>query len=232
MNPRGVRSFDGRGRGLAAVTTGLALLGIGLSVEHLRDGEHYNPGFERHPDLIGAHVVLGAVYLGLALPQFVARLRGRRPALHRWLGRVAVTAGLVAGVTALFITLLFPYSGPAALVVVAPFAGWFVFSLARGAWLARQRRFAEHRAWMIRALAIATSIATMRLIFVPAMLLLGDFEDEALARWLSLVSFGAAFVLHAAAAEAWLRATRPGHLGLREEIDSASEVGRARRPLS
>jgi hypothetical protein len=202
-----VRSLEAWRRGLAAVTTGLALLGIGLSVEHLLAEEHYNPGFAEHSGMIGAHVTLGAAYLALALPQLVERLRGRHPATHRRMGRAAVAAGVVAGGTALAITALFPYSGRGALVVVAPFAAWFVFALLRGAWLARRRRFAEHRAWMIRALAIGTSIATMRLIFVPAMLLLGDFEDEALARWVSLASFGAAFVLHAAVAEAWLRAT-------------------------
>jgi uncharacterized membrane protein YozB (DUF420 family) len=202
------RSFDAWRRGLAAVTAGLALLGIGLSVEHLLAEEHYNPGFAEHPALIGAHVGLGAIYLGLALPQLVGRLRRRRPATHRRMGRVAVAAGLVAGATALLMTALFPYSGRAALALVGPFGAWFVLSLLRGTWLARRRRFAEHRAWMLRALAIGTSIATMRLIFVPAMLLLGEFEDEALARRVSLASFGAAFVLHAAVAEAWIRATR------------------------
>jgi hypothetical protein len=118
----------------------------------------------------------------------------------------------VAGATALLVMLLFPYHGPVALPVVGPFAAWFVFSLLRGAWLVRRQRLAEHREWMIRALAIGTGIATMRLLFVPAMLLLGDWEDEALARRLSLASFGAAFVLHAAIAEAWIRATRPAGL--------------------
>jgi ABC-type uncharacterized transport system permease subunit len=65
---------------------------------------------------------------------------------------------------------------------------------------------------MIRALAIGTSIATMRLIFVPAMLWIGEYDDEDLARRLSLVSFGAAFVLHGAAAELWIRSTREAQL--------------------
>jgi hypothetical protein len=220
MGARGLRAFDPWRRGLAAVTAGLALLGIGLAVEHLLAEEHYNPGFAEHPEWIGSHVALGAVYLGLALPQFVTRLRGRRPAAHRRMGRLAVTAGVVAGATALVMTAWFPYSGRAALAIVAPFAAWFVLALGRGAWLARQHRFAEHREWMIRAFAIGTSIATMRLIFVPAMLLLGDFEDEALARRVSLASFGAAFVLHAAVAEAWLRATRPA-AGLSDASASA-----------
>jgi hypothetical protein len=208
MEGTGERAFGMARRALAGVTAALALLGIGLSVEHLLAEEHYNPGFAEHPGLIGAHVALGAAYLGLALPQLAARLRARRPATHRRMGRLAVAAGVVAGATALLVTVLFPYHGAAALPVVGPFAVWFVGSLLRGAWLARQRRFAEHREWMIRALAIATGIATMRLLFVPAMLLLGDWQDEALARRVSLASFGAAFVLHAAVAEAWIRASR------------------------
>ena len=195
-------------RALAAITALLALLGIGLSIEHLLDSDPYNPGFVEHPRIIRSHVVLGALYLALALPQFSASLRERRPRLHRGMGRVAVAAGLVAGATALLVTLLFPYSGPLAIAVVGPFACLFVGSLARGLWSARRRRYREHREWMIRALAIGTSIATMRLIFVPAMLLLGAYNDEARARWLSLVSFGAAFVLHGTVAEAWIRATR------------------------
>jgi uncharacterized membrane protein len=205
----GVRRSFGPGRRVLAGATGLlALLGIGLSVEHLLDANPYNVGFVEHPLLIRSHVVLGAVYLALALPQFVGPLRARRPGLHRALGRAAVAAGGVAGGTALLVTWLFPYSGRGALLVVAPFACWFVFALGRGLRCARRGDFGSHREWMIRALAIGTSIATMRLIFVPSMLLLGSWEDEALARRLSLASFGAAFALHGAVAEAWIRATR------------------------
>lgn len=197
-------------RTLAALTVLLAFLGIALSIEHLLDSDHYNPGFIEHPLVIRSHVVLGGVYLGFALPQFVPAIRQRRPRLHRAIGRGAVLAGGVAGLTALLITLLFPYSGPTAIGVVGPFACLFVGSLARGLWLARRQAYAAHREWMIRALAIGTSISTMRLIFVPSMLLLGDYGDEERARWLSLASFGAAFVLHSAIAEAWIRSTRQG----------------------
>jgi uncharacterized membrane protein YozB (DUF420 family) len=197
-------------RALSAATVLLALLGIGLSVEHLLDSRPYNPGFARHPFVIRSHVVLGALYLALALPQLVPGIRRRRPSLHRAVGRIAAGAGVAAGLTALLVTALFPYSGPLAMLVVGPFAAWFLASLVCGFRAARRRDFAAHRAWMIRALAIGTSIATMRLIFVPAMLLLGAYGDESMLRWLSLASFAAAFALHAAVGEAWIRSTRRG----------------------
>ena len=46
----------------------------------------------------------------------------------------------------------------------------------------------------------------MRLIFVPALLLLGETDERA--RWLSVTCFGVAFVIHSATAEAWIRSTR------------------------
>ena len=189
----------------------LALLGIALSAEHLLVDDHYNPGFLEHPVVTRLHVGLGAVYLALALPQLTARLRERQPVWHRRLGRVAAAAGAVAGVTALVMMTLFPFAGPATLVVAGPFAGLFVFALARGVHLARQGRIAMHREWMIRAFAIGTAIATMRLLFVPLLFGLGEATDER-ARPLSVLCFGLAFIAHAAVAELWIRASRQAAL--------------------
>jgi hypothetical protein len=192
---------------LVVTTVLLALAGIAASVEHLLETEHYNPGFDEHPNLMQLHVTFGATYLALALAQFSTRLRARWPRAHRALGRAAVGAGLVAGATALGIAALFPFSGAAEVVVIVPFALVFLVSLARGIWLARARRFASHREWMVRALAVGTSIATMRLVFVPALFLLGEPTDER-ARALSSPSFAIAFALHCSVAELWIRRTR------------------------
>ena len=159
-----------------------------------------------------AHLSLGAVYLALALPQFLPGLRARRPRLHRACGAVAVAAGIVAGSTAIVIGIAFPFSGFSETAVTLPFALLFLVSLGRALWLARAGRFALHREWMIRALAVGTSIATMRLVFVPALLLLGEPSDER-ARELSTPSFAIAFALHVAVAEFWIRRTRRGTSG-------------------
>jgi uncharacterized membrane protein YozB (DUF420 family) len=185
----------------------LALLGIGVSIEHFATGDHYNRGFYEFPVVIGLHVVLGAVYLGLALHQLLPAARARSATAHRVVGRGAALAGFTAGTTALVILVLFPFSGRAELLAAGPFGVWFLFSLARGVVLARAGRYEEHREWMIRAFAIATGIATMRLIFVPALFAFGEATDER-ARFLSVVSFAVAFSVHTLAAELWIRATR------------------------
>jgi uncharacterized membrane protein YozB (DUF420 family) len=195
------------GRTLIAVTTLLALLGVALSIEHVVSDDHYNPGFLAFPVLTRLHVMLGAVYLALALLQVLPAIRARRPGLHRRIGRVAASGGIVAGGTSLAMMSLFPFAGTATLVVAGPFACWFSFAVVRGILLARRGRYEQHREWMIRAFAIGTGIATMRLIFVPLLFGFGEATDER-ARPLSVISFGVAFALHAAVAEVWIRATR------------------------
>ncbi|MDJ0789703.1 MAG: DUF2306 domain-containing protein [Myxococcota bacterium] len=195
-------------RVIVSLTIFLALLGIAASVEHLLASEHYNAGFDEHPVPSRIHVILGALYLGLALVQFAGEVRRRWPGFHRVAGRVAVVAGVGAGITALVIAAWFPFGGTPELVITGPFALLFGYALARGLWLARRRRFAEHREWMIRAMAVGTSISTMRLIFVPALISFGGQEE--VARWLSLVCFGIAFVIHSTVAELWIRSTRSG----------------------
>ena len=69
----------------------------------------------------------------------------------------------------------------------------------------RAGRVVLHREWMIRAFAIG--LATMRLIFVPALLIVAGPTDGQLA-FLSVASFTTAFVMHASVAELWIRLTR------------------------
>jgi hypothetical protein len=71
----------------------------------------------------------------------------------------------------------------------------------------RAKRVTLHREWMIRAFAIGLAIAPMRLIFVPALLVVADPSNGQIAT-LSVASFTVAFVLHSSVAEVWIRLTR------------------------
>jgi uncharacterized membrane protein len=185
----------------------LALLGIGAAVGHYLMPP-YNPGFARFPAITDVHVVLGAVYLGLAPLQFLRPLRARWPAVHRWLGRSLVGIGLVIGLSALFLGFVVPMSGNPERVVIGAFGGLFLASLVLSVVRIRERRVAEHREWMIRAFAIGLSIATMRLIFIPALMVVGNPTEQQVAV-LSVSSFAIAFAIHALVAEWWIRRTRP-----------------------
>ena len=191
---------------LAAVVSFLAFIGIAASATHYLY-EPYNPGFLKYPTIVALHVILGGVYLLLAPFQFVKRIRSRHLGYHRWAGRFLVSVGLVVGMTALFMGLVIPFSGWIERGYIGAFGTFFLLALVRGFVHVRAGRVALHREWMIRAFAIGLSIATQRLIFIPALLVLADPTLEQF-RALSAAAFLAAFVAHARAAEAWIRLTR------------------------
>jgi uncharacterized membrane protein len=184
----------------------LALLGIGASVMHYL-GEPYNPGFRQFPWITAFHVILGGIYLALAPFQFVQHIRRRWLAYHRWAGRLLVTIGVIVGITALFMGFVFPMSGWPESVVIGIFGALYLVALVLGFVHVRAGRITLHREWMLRAFAIGLSIATMRIFFIPALILVGNPTDAQIA-FLSVGSFMIAFTLHTAVAELWIRHTR------------------------
>lgn len=181
----------------------LVLLGL-VSVGAHFDDEAYNPGFFEYPGITRSHVFLGAFYLVFAPLQFVGRIRERSLGYHRMAGRLLVTGGLGVGASALFLGLVVPFSGWAERIVIGFFGTFFLFSLLRGFVHIRAGRVELHREWMMRALNVGLAIASMRLMFVPALLYFGDAH----ATTLSILAFTIAFVLHGAFAEFWIRRTR------------------------
>jgi uncharacterized membrane protein len=202
---------------LGVVVGFLALVGVAASATHYLQ-EPYNPGFLRFPTIVALHVVLGGVYLALAPFQFVKRIRSRHLGYHRWVGRFLVTVGLVAGVTALFMGFVIPFSGWGERVIIGLFGGLFLFALVKGFLHVRAGRVALHREWMIRALAVGLSIATMRLIFVPALMIA---STHAQITALSVSSFAAAFILNTTVAELWIRSTRRSGAPSAGEVEAA-----------
>ena len=184
----------------------LALVGIAASATHyLR--EPYNPGFLEFPVVTALHVVLGALYLVLAPLQFVSKIRSRHLAYHRRAGRLLVAIGLVVGATAEFMGLVIPFFGWGERVIIGLFGTVFLVALTKGFLHVRAGRVALHREWMMRAFAVGLSIATQRLIFFPALLIVANPTDgqfEAL--WVA--AFVAAFVLNLLVAETRIRATQ------------------------
>jgi len=94
--------------------------------------------------------------------QFLDRLRARRPALHRAMGRIYVLACLVGGVAGAVLaagarTGLPSTLGFGSLALIWLFTTWRAYDAAR------RRRFAEHRRWMIRGFALTFAAVTLRL---------------------------------------------------------------------
>ena len=164
-----------------------------------------------HPWLAYGHIVPGVVYLVLAPFQLSRRFRTRHYTLHRRLGRVLVACALVSGTLAVVLGIVFAWGGTPETLATLVFGTWFVFCLVRAVRAIRAGRVREHRRWMIRAFAVGSGIATIRIwvgIFTGIQLGVLGMQDETFP---VRSTFGLAFWLglgtHVLVGEWWLRRT-------------------------
>jgi len=163
--------------------------------------------FSKHAILTVVHMWPGLAFMLLGPLQFAAKLRARRPALHRFLGRVVLVSVAIVGLTALVMSPRMAIGGLNETAAVWFFGVWFLVSLARAFLAIRRRDVVRHRQWMIRAFVIGAAVATIRpivgLFFATSRLTgLTPHEFFAAAFWLG-------FTLMAVLAESWIAYTRP-----------------------
>ena len=122
-----------------------------------------NPRIAASPAPAVVHIVSGCLYLVAGVAQFSSALRRRWPRGHVRIGRVLFVLGVAVAASALWMTLFYPReAGTGSL--------HYVFRLAFGAAMAtflllgvvavRGRDLRGHRAWMIRAYALAAGAGT------------------------------------------------------------------------
>lgn len=105
---------------------------------------------------IGLHLAAGGIILVLGSIQLIGAVRTRYPALHRWVGRVYVTAALFAGFGGLlFIAVKGTIGGAAMDIGFSLYGVLTVLAAVQTLRLARAGRMDEHRAWALRLFALA-----------------------------------------------------------------------------
>lgn len=152
------------------------------------------------------HIVTGAAFLVLAALQLTRRVRTRAPIVHRVSGRIAIVLAWVSGLTGLFFGLWQPLAGIAEQVVVGGVGLFLIVAVSLAFRHIRAGRVAAHREWMLRGIAAALAIASVRVVGFPLYLALTPSGVDlrvifALSLWLG---WGIAL----AGAEWWIRATR------------------------
>jgi hypothetical protein len=105
---------------------------------------------------IGVHFAAGGIILALGCIQFVGSIRSRYPAVHRWIGRVYVTAALLAGIGGLTFIAVKGTIGGTTMDVGFGIYGVLTAAAAIETYRhARARRLDVHRAWAMRLFALA-----------------------------------------------------------------------------
>lgn len=114
---------------------------------------------------LAIHIVGAATALLIMPLQLVPVVRRRWPAVHRWFGRVYVLACIVGAIGGFMLAL----GAVAGLILNIGFAALAIAWLATtllGWKAARERRFLDHRAWMIRSFSLTFAAVTLRL-YIP-----------------------------------------------------------------
>jgi uncharacterized membrane protein len=109
------------------------------------------------------HIIGASGYSVVGAFQFSAGFRRRRPGWHRAAGRVLVLLGLTVALSAVWMTSFSTRpegSGELLHVFRLLFGSAMAVSLVLGITAIRRRDVARHRAWMIRAYAIALAAGT------------------------------------------------------------------------
>jgi uncharacterized membrane protein YozB (DUF420 family) len=160
--------------------------------------------YAAHPLIAYLHIAPGVVYLLGACLQLSRRFRTRHYAVHRRMGRVVATCGLLSGVFVFVFAVPYAYGGLSESIAAAVFGAWFVVALVLAIRAIRRRAIVEHRRWMIRAFSVSVGVGIIRawvgILYGTGLATLST--AFAIAFWLGLA-------LGALAGELWLRSTPP-----------------------
>ena len=160
-----------------------------------------NPRIDALPAPVVVHIIAAAVYALFGSLQFSARLRRRGPNWHRRSGRLLVGAGMLVALSGLWMTLFYTGApGGSPLWAVRLLVGTaMAASIVLGFTAIQRRDITAHRAWMIRAYALAVAAGTQ--VFTQG---IGEglFGASELSTALSVSS---GWVIHATVAEWMIR---------------------------
>ena len=198
-----------------------------LQVERASRVAEFDRRFAEHAVATLLHIVGGGLFLLLLPLQFVAPLRRRCPAVHRWLGRALIGALMTATAAAWYFALLMPFGGVGETVVITLVGSWCLIAVARGVRAVRGGEVARHREWMIRAAAVPLGVSTVRIVAAPLELLL--LPTALGPQRVFVVTLWIGWALTLAGAEWWIRRSRRGRARLGQSAAFAylppTEVG-------
>ncbi|WP_405097353.1 DUF2306 domain-containing protein [Micromonospora sp. NBC_01412] len=164
-----------------------------------------NPRIDSSPAPVVVHVLAAALYAFLGAFQFSARLRCRHPGWHRRSGRILIVAGLIVAASGTWMTLFYPDAPGGDLLwgIRLLVGSAMAASIVLGFTAIRRRHIAAHRAWMIRAYALAVSAGTQAFTQPIGETLFGTSDLS------TALSVGAGWIINAAVAE-WVIRRPPG----------------------
>lgn len=123
---------------------------------------NFHARFAEMPLMAAFHVIGGGSILIIGGFQFVAGIRARRIAAHRWLGRLYLTGVLIGGIGGLALATT-AAGGPVGRIGFGLLAVVWLTSGAFGFAAVRAGNITAHRKWVMRNYALAFAAVTLRI---------------------------------------------------------------------
>ena len=162
-----------------------------------------NARFFASPLPVVVHIVSSSLFAILGAFQFSAGFRRRWPRWHRVAGRLLVLAGLLVGLSGLWMTLFYPRpigDGDLLSALRLLFGSAMIVSIVISFTAIRRRDVRGHRAWMMRGYAIGLGAGTQVLVLMVGEMIAGKPSEFSRA-----LLMGLAWVINLAVAEWGIR---------------------------
>jgi uncharacterized membrane protein len=129
--------------------------------------------FFASPLPIVVHVISSITYFILGAFQFSPSLRRSKPGWHQKAGYVLIPSGLACALSGAWMAYFYPPlfgTGTAVAIIRIVIAAGIAAFICTGFLAIRERQVAAHRAWMMRAYALAIAAGTQPITLVPIVL--------------------------------------------------------------
>jgi uncharacterized membrane protein len=146
------------------------------------------------------HIVLGLVFLVTGAYQLIPHFRNKYRKFHRLVGKIFFSTGLVVAITAIWMSIFYPYGDYLETLTTLIFGSFILYGIIKAYQYARSKEFRLHRNWVIRVYYIALSVASIRVVATIIIALTGHPLTDVLG-----LSFVIAFSIHLLLVESWLR---------------------------
>jgi uncharacterized membrane protein YozB (DUF420 family) len=185
-----------------------------LSLDRAQARNQPMPPYASYYPLLVTHIYLGSVALLAACLQVWPWLRRFHPDIHRWSGRSYAAAVLPASICVMIIAPLGQFGASQRVANTMLALLWFGTTLA-GFRAIRQRRYVDHRKWMLRSVALAFSIVANRFwiavafaVFVPEIFTGAEVDQADISQAIGAANW-MSWVVNLLIIEWWLQ-RRPG----------------------